>query len=94
MAPAYLTTTEEYEKLVDKFDTFMFDCDGVIWHGDQLVPAAREVLSILRERSTFFIFCFALLPQKLEPTRTNVHKLMMTNFSSYCSRETYHFCHE
>jgi 4-nitrophenyl phosphatase len=51
MAPAFLSRREEYKGLIDKFDTFLFDCDGVIWHGDRLVPGAREVLYILRERS-------------------------------------------
>lgn len=51
MAPTYLKSKEEYETLIDKFDTFMFDCDGVLWHGDRLVPGARQVLSILREHS-------------------------------------------
>ena len=51
MPPIFLNTKEEYETLVDKFDTFMFDCDGVIWRGDRLVPGAREILTILRERS-------------------------------------------
>ncbi|KAF8314500.1 2-phosphoglycolate phosphatase [Clavulina sp. PMI_390] len=56
MAPTFLNTKSEYETLVDKYDTFMFDCDGVLWHGDRLVPGARQVLSILRDRKKHIIF--------------------------------------
>ena len=65
MGPTFLSTKEEYESLVDRYDTFMFDCDGVIWHGDRLVPGAREVLSILRERSepSFFLLLFCQIPE-------------------------------
>ncbi len=48
--PQRLTSREDYATFVDNFDTFLFDCDGVLWHGDDLVPGAVEVLSLLRAR--------------------------------------------
>jgi 4-nitrophenyl phosphatase len=48
--PAHLTTRPEYSLLVDRYDTWMFDCDGVLWHGDRLIEGAVEVLEILRKR--------------------------------------------
>lgn len=45
-----LTTVEEYSALLDKYDTFLFDCDGVIWTGPKLVPGVTDVLTLLRSR--------------------------------------------
>jgi 4-nitrophenyl phosphatase len=30
-------TPERYQELLDKYDTWMFDCDGVLWLGDRLI---------------------------------------------------------
>jgi phosphoglycolate/pyridoxal phosphate phosphatase family enzyme len=45
------------EKLVDKVDAFVFDCDGVIWKGETALPGARETLKELRRlgKKVFFI---------------------------------------
>lgn len=45
------TTPEAYQALLDKYDTWMFDCDGVIWNGDRLVEGVVDVLRMLREKS-------------------------------------------
>lgn len=47
----HLTSATEYQSFIDKFDTFLFDCDGVLWHGDDLEPGAIEVLAYLRRSS-------------------------------------------
>lgn len=46
-----LSSPEDYEALLDKYDTWMFDCDGVLWSGDHSIEGAIEVLDILRNRS-------------------------------------------
>ena len=43
---------ERYQELLNKYDTWMFDCDGVLWHGDRLIDGAVEVLQLLRSQST------------------------------------------
>lgn len=48
MAPQTLSTVEEYKKLVDSVEVFLLDCDGVIYHGPQVVPGVKEVLKYLR----------------------------------------------
>ncbi|KAF8123684.1 HAD-like domain-containing protein [Boletus edulis] len=45
-----LSSKEDYESLLDKYDTWMFDCDGVLWRGDSPIDGAVEVLDILRKR--------------------------------------------
>ena len=43
---------ERYRELLEKYDTWMLDCDGVLWHGDRLIDGAVEFLEILRSQST------------------------------------------
>ncbi|KAG8906369.1 hypothetical protein FRB99_007053 [Tulasnella sp. 403] len=54
--PTRLDSPEAYASFVDDFDTFMFDCDGVLWHGDHLIPGIIDVLSYLRKRQKHIIF--------------------------------------
>ena len=44
------------EYFVDKYDTFLFDCDGVIWQGNQLIPGVKRVLDILQSRGKRILF--------------------------------------
>ena len=48
---ARLSVKQDYESLLDKYDTWLFDCDGVLWEGDRLIDGAIEVLQLLREKS-------------------------------------------
>ncbi|KAA1474622.1 2-phosphoglycolate phosphatase [Dentipellis sp. KUC8613] len=47
---------EDYLALVDKYDTWLFDCDGVLWRGDSLIDGAKEVLELLRARKKSVLF--------------------------------------
>ncbi|CCM01985.1 uncharacterized protein FIBRA_04059 [Fibroporia radiculosa] len=51
-----LSATADYEELLDKYDTWLFDCDGVLWRGDHLIDGVVEVLSLLRERKKKLFF--------------------------------------
>eukprot|EP00276_Gloeochaete_wittrockiana_P008555 CAMPEP_0184644928 /NCGR_PEP_ID=MMETSP0308-20130426/1522_1 /TAXON_ID=38269 /ORGANISM="Gloeochaete witrockiana, Strain SAG 46.84" /LENGTH=380 /DNA_ID=CAMNT_0027073671 /DNA_START=31 /DNA_END=1173 /DNA_ORIENTATION=+ len=44
------------EDLLQKIDTFVFDCDGVVWRGDEVVPGASETIDYLRKRGKRLIF--------------------------------------
>jgi hypothetical protein len=44
----HLSTPEDYKALLDKFETWIFDCDGVLWRGDELIDGVVEVLHMLR----------------------------------------------
>ncbi|KAJ1843338.1 hypothetical protein LPJ70_003433 [Coemansia sp. RSA 2708] len=56
MAPLKLTTAAEFKALVDRFDTFLFDCDGVIWRGSSIVDHVSETLDMLRRLGKRLIF--------------------------------------
>ena len=53
MPPTFLEkgARDQYEALLDKYDTWLFDCDGVLWNGDKLVEGAKDVLEMLRRQS-------------------------------------------
>ena len=53
MPPTFLEkgARDQHEALLDKYDTWLFDCDGVLWNGDKPVEGAREVLEMLRRQS-------------------------------------------
>jgi 4-nitrophenyl phosphatase len=52
MSPPFLKTPEEYRQLVDSVDTFLLDCDGVIYHGPEVVEGVKEVLTMFRAAGT------------------------------------------
>lgn len=43
--------------LLDSVDCVLFDCDGVIWRGDEAIPGAAQVIRLLKERGkrVFFV---------------------------------------
>ena len=50
-----LSSREDYAGLLDKYDTWLFDCDGVLWQGDKLIDGATDVLQLLRHHSASLI---------------------------------------
>ena len=44
-------------QLLDSVDSVLFDCDGVIWRGDQAIPGAPQVVNLLKEngKKVFFV---------------------------------------
>lgn len=44
-------------RLLESVDTVLFDCDGVIWRGDQAIPGAPEVINLLKKagKRVFFV---------------------------------------
>ncbi|KAJ2721091.1 hypothetical protein GGI07_004196 [Coemansia sp. Benny D115] len=56
MAPQKLTTVTDYQALVDRFDTFLFDCDGVLWRGTTAVANVQAALAMLRKRGKRLVF--------------------------------------
>ncbi|CDO94093.1 unnamed protein product [Kluyveromyces dobzhanskii CBS 2104] len=41
---------------IDKFDTFLFDCDGVLWLGSHLLPLVVETLEYLKSVGKQLLF--------------------------------------
>ncbi|XP_062382767.1 glycerol-3-phosphate phosphatase [Sardina pilchardus] len=45
------------KQLLDSVDSVLFDCDGVIWRGDQAIPGAPDVINLLKKngKRVFFV---------------------------------------
>ncbi|KAG8893774.1 hypothetical protein FRC00_010072, partial [Tulasnella sp. 408] len=54
--PFKLSSKADYASFVDAFDTFMFDCDDVLWHHESPVPGVAQVLEHLRSLKKKIIF--------------------------------------
>ncbi|EER44621.1 4-nitrophenylphosphatase [Histoplasma capsulatum H143] len=56
-APKYLTGDPAgIQEFLDKFDVFLFDCDGVLWSGDITFEGTVETLEMLRQKGKQIIF--------------------------------------
>ena len=47
---------EDKKSFVDSVETFIFDCDGVIWKGDSLIEGVPETIAMLRAMGKRLIF--------------------------------------
>ena len=51
------TAISSFTQILDQYDVFIFDCDGVLWNGEHRLDRAFTTLNILKEKnkSVFFI---------------------------------------
>jgi HAD superfamily hydrolase (TIGR01450 family) len=49
-------TAQTTASLLDRIDTILFDCDGVIWRGNHIIPNALATLKRLRRLNKRFFF--------------------------------------
>ncbi|KAH0462814.1 hypothetical protein IEQ34_010389 [Dendrobium chrysotoxum] len=47
---------ENPDDLIDSVETFIFDCDGVVWKGDKLIDGVPETLDMLRSKGKRLVF--------------------------------------
>ncbi|KAJ3675409.1 hypothetical protein LUZ60_004451 [Juncus effusus] len=55
-ARAKANKLENADELIDSVETFIFDCDGVIWKGDKLIEGVPETLDLLRSKGKRLVF--------------------------------------
>ncbi|XP_043690285.1 phosphoglycolate phosphatase 2-like [Telopea speciosissima] len=53
---ARLLSRESVKALVDSVEVFLFDCDGVIWKGDNLIDGVAQTLEMLRSMGKKLVF--------------------------------------
>lgn len=55
--PQQITTLEQSKAFIDQFDNFLFDCDGVLWSGDQQIGSSSDAIRLLKEhgKQIFFV---------------------------------------
>ncbi|RKF59595.1 4-nitrophenylphosphatase [Golovinomyces cichoracearum] len=55
--PLYLTGDQSaIDSFIDRFEIFLFDCDGVLWSGAHLFSGTVETLELLRSKGKKIIF--------------------------------------
>jgi 4-nitrophenyl phosphatase len=55
--PKYLTGDRAaINEFIDKFDVFLFDCDGVLWSGDHVFEGVPETIAHLRSQGKKTVF--------------------------------------
>lgn len=72
---APIVTLSDPKTIVDSYDAFLFDCDGVLWHGDRLVPGAKDMLAALRARGKTVLFITNNATKSREEYKTKFDKL-------------------
>ncbi|KAK2776033.1 hypothetical protein FQN53_002892 [Emmonsiellopsis sp. PD_33] len=56
-SPKYLTGDKAaIQEFLDKYDVFLFDCDGVLWSGDIIFEGTVETLEFLRRKGKQVVF--------------------------------------
>ncbi|KAF9425852.1 hypothetical protein BGZ94_007162 [Podila epigama] len=54
--PQKLSTVEDYKEFLDKYDTFLLDCDGVLWHGSNVLDGILDTVNFLRKNDKRLVF--------------------------------------
>ncbi|KAI8054421.1 HAD-like domain-containing protein [Syncephalis plumigaleata] len=73
-----LTTKEEVNAFIDRFDTFLFDCDGVLWYGHTLIPGVEKALELLRNKGKRILFVTNNSTQSRQAYTKKFEKLGLT----------------
>ncbi|KAF4748274.1 hypothetical protein FOZ62_025504 [Perkinsus olseni] len=55
-APSASTHVTSLHEIVANHDTFIFDCDGVIWQGGCLIPGVDKFLKSLQNAGKKYVF--------------------------------------
>ncbi|KAK6460369.1 p-nitrophenyl phosphatase [Scheffersomyces coipomensis] len=51
-----LDSSDKIHQVLDDYDYFLFDCDGVLWLGDHLLPSVVETIQLLKSLNKQCIF--------------------------------------
>lgn len=51
-----ISSREQVNEFLSRYDDFLFDCDGVLWSGSRLLPNVIETLNLLRSLGKRLIF--------------------------------------
>lgn len=54
--PVQITNGILARELIDRYDNFLFDCDGVIWLDETLIPGVNKTVAYLREKGKKYAF--------------------------------------
>ncbi|KAK6465851.1 p-Nitrophenyl phosphatase [Scheffersomyces coipomensis] len=55
-APVRINSRESAEALIDRYDNFLFDCDGVIWLDEKAIPGVLRTIEYLNAKGKKYVF--------------------------------------
>lgn len=56
VASQKIVSRQQVEEFLSQYDDFLFDCDGVLWQGNHVLPYVKETLELLRSYNKRLIF--------------------------------------
>lgn len=85
-----ITTAEQALQLIDAYDHFLFDCDGVIWLDSDVIPGVVEFIHQLKLKKKTFAF----VTNNSSRSRDNyVHKFAQLGFKDITKDIIYPTCY-
>ncbi|XP_059835857.1 glycerol-3-phosphate phosphatase [Hypanus sabinus] len=70
-------------QVLDSVDVLLFDCDGVLWKGDSMIPGAAALVNRLQERGKLVFF---LTNNSTKSREMYVEKLRRLGFQAHCEQ--------
>jgi phosphoglycolate phosphatase len=73
--------------ILEKFDSFLFDCDGVLWHFDHLLPNIKETLEMLcgMDKKVVFVTNNSTKSRAQYKKSMNAYGIQVSEDEIYCS---------
>ncbi|CAG8446510.1 1711_t:CDS:2 [Diversispora eburnea] len=88
--PIKLSDKTSYNSFLNKFDTFLIDCDGVIWHHNTLIPKVKEALELFRKNA--YAAAYYLKNVIKFPNDKKVYVIGESGITEELSLEGFHYC--
>lgn len=88
--PEKLEQKHQLESLLDNYDNFLFDCDGVVWLDEHLIPGMLETINFLRSRDKKVAF---VTNNSSKSRQDYVHKFKRLGFEGITKDIIYPTCY-
>ncbi|KAK6201523.1 p-Nitrophenyl phosphatase [Scheffersomyces amazonensis] len=88
--PVRISTREAAEALIDRYDNFLFDCDGVIWLDEKAIPGVLRTIEYLESKGKKYVF----VTNNSSKSRSDyVHKFAKLGFKGITKERVYPTCY-
>ncbi|ODV77754.1 p-Nitrophenyl phosphatase [Suhomyces tanzawaensis NRRL Y-17324] len=89
-SPIKITAREHVQALLDQYDNFLFDCDGVVWLGETLIPGMVEAIEYLESKGKKVVFVTNNSSKSRDEYVEKFHRL---GFKSFRKQQVYPTCY-
>lgn len=88
--PEKLEQKHQLESLLDNYDNFLFDCDGVVWLDEHLIPGMLETINFLRSKGKKVVF---ITNNSSKSREDYIHKFKRLGFEGITKDIIYPTCY-